>query len=749
MKKLLSKIGIFLLCFAMLFSLAACTDDPETPPEPDPPIVNPPETDPVPPELSELVDDEYAVSVRGEESEAPRYPKDEEWELLVQKQQALETGETFTETFDGTYFTSHLSAIGDGAEYEIVEGENAIEGKSLRIVTGGDYAGIRLTGAKFVAGATYAVEMDYNVIAPSNDFFFQFRDETAGAASDVFMTFGSAAGSGTLTGTFTLGMYSGYYIMIMPRNNAGEVVIDNIKITRAMNLELNGEIAVGSTVTAAYEYFDYEEDPEGATEFQWFAALTDTGLNKMILEGSGKTLAITEDMAGKYIGFQVIPKAASGDNPVGVPVLYMATESVGGTRPNYGETFSLEAGESFTEDFEADVGETKNLIYVPHGNTDNYIYRDAGRASNVLRIKSDGAYLGTDYTGISFAANTEYTVSFEYAFVTVPNTFYVQLRSSMNDSFYQLPTEGATAGEWQHAEGKLTVGNADDAFLMMFPDATPVEILIDNLTITRAEPPADTPPAASDLSLTGELAVGSTVTAHYTYSDGENDPEGDTQILWFAGLSDSGKNKTLLDNTGATLTITEDMAGMYIGFQVIPKAASGDDPVGAPVLCIAKETVGGTQADSGAAFALAVGESFTEDFEADVGQAKNLLFVPHGNTDNYILYDAAKDSRVLRVSSGGGYLGTDFAGITFAANATYRITFDYTFNVIPDTFYVQLRSSAGDAFFQLPVTGEAGTWQKASGELTVNNADDAFLMMFTQGLPVEILIDNLTIERIA
>ncbi len=755
MKKLLKKLGALLLCLVFVFSLAACGDKTPTKDDPDDPTVDPPptQTDPVPPELSELIDDEYATAERGDKPEVPRFPEDEEWKQLLEKQQAIEAGEKFTETFDGTYFTSRLSAVSDGASFETIEGSDAIEGKSLRITTEGNYAGIRLTGAKFIAGATYTVKMDYNVITPSDDFFFQFRDATAGSVSDLFTTFGATAGKGSIEHTFTLGMYSGYYIMIMPRTKAGELVIDNIEITRddsrpmASEVSLKGEVAVGSTVEASYVYSDYENDLEGESEIRWFTALTDTGMNKMMLDNTGKTLEITEDMNGKYIGFQVIPKS-QGENSTGVPVLFMATETVGGGRPDYGEKFSLEPGESFTETFEADTGEDKNLIYVPHGNTDNYIYKDADRNSNVLRIKSDGAYYGTDFTGISFTKNWTYTISFDYAFVTVPNTFYVQLRSTMGDSFYQIPTEDAVAGKWEHISGELTVGNADDAFLMMFPDATAVEILIDNLTITRAEPPEDNPPTAIDLSLEGELTIGSTLTAHYTYQDSENDPEGESEIQWFAGLSDTGKNKTLLDNEGSTLVITEDLAGMYIGFQVIPKAASGSDPVGSPVLLISKDKVGDTQVNAGEAFTLAVEESFTEDFEATVGQEKNLLFVPHGDTDDYIYYDAARSSNVLRIASEGGYLGTDFEGITFEANATYRISFEFTFEVIPDTFYVQIRANGQDSFFQLPTDQPAGVWQQASGELTVKDSG-GYLMMFTQGLPVQILVDNLKIERIA
>ena len=496
MKKFLKSLGLSFLGLVLAFS-SACSSgttssgdkdsasdsvsDSSSSPEP---------VEPVPPELSELLDDEYATASRGTKPEIPRFPEDEEWTMLLQKQQALKTGESFVETFDGNYFTSRLSAVSDGAQFEVIEGADAIEGKSLRMTTSGNYAGIRLTGAKFVAGGTYAVEMDYNVITASNDFFFQFRDATVGANSDVFATFGSSAGKGTLTHTFTLGMYSSYYIMIMPRNDAGEVVIDNIRITRldsspiASDLSLSGEIAVGSTVTASYEYTDYEGDPEGESEFVWFAALTDAGLNKMVLDNTGNTLEITEDMLGKYIGFQVIPVASKGDNAIGTPVLYMATESVGGTRPDYGSKFALAEGESFTEDFEADVGEDRNLIYVSHGGTDNYIYHDSDRNSNVLRIKSSGTYLGTDFSGISFAAGGVYRISFDYAFKTIPNTFYVQLRSSAGDSFYQLATDIA-AGTWAKASGTLEIGNAEDAFLMMFPDASAVEILIDNLTIER------------------------------------------------------------------------------------------------------------------------------------------------------------------------------------------------------------------------------------------------------------------------
>ena len=498
MKELFKKFGALLLCGTLLFS-AACgakgdgADSSESSssnsswvePEPDPV--------PQPPELSELIDDEHASASRGDKPEVPRFPEDEEWQQLVEKQRAIEAGESFTETFDGNYFTSRLSAVSDGARFEVIEGEDAIEGKSLRIETDGNYAGIRLTGTKFVAGGTYTIEMDYNVITPSDDFFFQFRDSTAGAASDIFATFGATAGKGKLTHTFTLGVYSGYYIMIMPRNNAGELVIDNIKVTRedsrpvASGLALDGEIAVGSTVTASYVYTDYEGDPEGESRIQWFVALNASGMNKTILENTGKTLTIGAELLGKYIGFQVIPMASTGENAEGVPVLYMASETVGGTNPDYGSRFELSEGESFTEDFEADVGEKKNLIFVPHGNTDNYIYREEARDSNVLRIKSDGTYLGTDFSGMSFSPRGIYRISFDYAFRTIPNTFYVQLRSSAGDSFYQIPTN-VEAGTWQKAEGILEIGNAEDAFLMMFPDASPVEILIDNLTVERIPP---------------------------------------------------------------------------------------------------------------------------------------------------------------------------------------------------------------------------------------------------------------------
>lgn len=335
MKELFKKFGAFLLCGTLLFS-AACgakgdgADSSESSssnsswvePEPDPV--------PQPPELSELIDDEHASASRGDKPEVPRFPEDEEWQQLVEKQRAIEAGESFTETFDGNYFTSRLSAVSDGARFEVIEGEDAIEGKSLRIETDGNYAGIRLTGTKFVAGGTYTIEMDYNVITPSDDFFFQFRDSTAGAASDIFATFGATAGKGKLTHTFTLGVYSGYYIMIMPRNNAGELVIDNIKVTRedsrpvASGLALDGEIAVGSTVTASYVYTDYEGDPEGESRIQWFVALNASGMNKTILENTGKTLTIGAELLGKYIGFQVIPMASTGENAEGVPVLYLS-----------------------------------------------------------------------------------------------------------------------------------------------------------------------------------------------------------------------------------------------------------------------------------------------------------------------------------------------------------------------------------------------------------------------------------------
>jgi 1,4-alpha-glucan branching enzyme len=83
-------------------------------------------------------------------------------------------------------------------------------------------------------------------------------------------------------------------------------------------------------------------------------------------------------------------------------------------------------------------------------------------------------------------------------------------------------------------------------------------------------------PQALNVSISGNLSVGSTLRANYTYFDANNDPEGDTQFKWYKSTSSVGKGKIQISQTSdSEYTLTADDKGNFIFVEVIPYAQTG------------------------------------------------------------------------------------------------------------------------------------------------------------------------------
>ncbi|WP_190276164.1 dockerin type I domain-containing protein [Paenibacillus sp. JDR-2] len=94
--------------------------------------------------------------------------------------------------------------------------------------------------------------------------------------------------------------------------------------------------------------------------------------------------------------------------------------------------------------------------------------------------------------------------------------------------------------------------------------------------------PSNTAPTATNVTFTGNLKQGNTLTGTYAYVDAENDPEGTPTYKWYAAEDNAGTGKTLIASaTTDTLTLTNAEVGKYIVFEVTPAATSGT-PTGAP-----------------------------------------------------------------------------------------------------------------------------------------------------------------------
>jgi hypothetical protein len=103
----------------------------------------------------------------------------------------------------------------------------------------------------------------------------------------------------------------------------------------ALNVVLQGNLAVGETLTGSYTYADVNGDPEGNSKFNWFRAdsLTQPQAEEIIGVHSESYVLTAEDVH-KYVAFQVTPIAASGNPSEGFPVRIWSAAFVAGVGIN-------------------------------------------------------------------------------------------------------------------------------------------------------------------------------------------------------------------------------------------------------------------------------------------------------------------------------------------------------------------------------------------------------------------------------
>lgn len=87
-----------------------------------------------------------------------------------------------------------------------------------------------------------------------------------------------------------------------------------IPIPAAKDVRIDGIAKVGQQLTAYYTYEDADGDLEGASTFKWYRSDDDKGTGKSEIQGAtDTTYTLTEDDEGKYISFEVLPKAQTGE----------------------------------------------------------------------------------------------------------------------------------------------------------------------------------------------------------------------------------------------------------------------------------------------------------------------------------------------------------------------------------------------------------------------------------------------------
>ena len=97
-------------------------------------------------------------------------------------------------------------------------------------------------------------------------------------------------------------------------------------------------------------------------------------------------------------------------------------------------------------------------------------------------------------------------------------------------------------------------------------------------------PAIPAPPFAYNLTISGNLSVGQTITGSYTYEDVNGDPEGTSLFRWLRADSTTQVIPDTISGIATlTYTVTAADSGKYIAFEVTPVAASGTLLTGEPV----------------------------------------------------------------------------------------------------------------------------------------------------------------------
>lgn len=482
-----------------------------------------------------------------------RIPQNPEWNKLVSSDSPLLVGESYTESFDKSYFETRLRPntatyytpdVTPDAGFTIVDDAGS---KSVLMqtngVSGGVFDYIEFSGMKFIEGASYTLDVDYTIVTPNRLFKMGFGPN---AQVPYFMDLsGTQAGqkvrtSGQFTANTPVGIgadvHAALILMVAGGDDPASIQIDSMTIKRlssipeARNAKITGNLQVGQTLTLGYTYYQDAGVLEGGTDIVWVTASDKNGKNLSVISSSAgiDTLKITSDMAGLYVGCIVTPKTVTPqNNGIGLPTVVMASNAVG-TAVSYGDFPIDTIGKSILEDFES-ISSAGNISFTPDDSVISYITDDPSKTisgSKSLFIDSPGGIKGGIFKDITFAGGKDYIVSFKYKFIDIaPSNLFVQFRA---------PSQGYTAdtnqtisapvvGEVKEFISKrFTFGNFNDYFMQIFDAYGAYKVVIDELKIECVEKeviiPGD-PETTADGSVLTDLA---TINKPYTTNFANN-----------------------------------------------------------------------------------------------------------------------------------------------------------------------------------------------------------------------------------
>ena len=101
-------------------------------------------------------------------------------------------------------------------------------------------------------------------------------------------------------------------------------------------------------------------------------------------------------------------------------------------------------------------------------------------------------------------------------------------------------------------------------------------------------------PTVTSALIGGDVSIGSVITANYSYSDPDNDPEGFSEVNWYLSNSKDGNYEKILGEHDSELYLEESYSDKFIRYEVTPHDSNDlhGEPIAVSYTHLCRTTVG-------------------------------------------------------------------------------------------------------------------------------------------------------------
>jgi uncharacterized protein (TIGR02145 family) len=316
-------------------------------------------------------------------------------------------------------------------------------------------------------------------------------------------------------------------------NDHGNTAASNLVNTAPTANSLNyiGNFRDGGTATIVYTYYDAQGDAQGATTLQWEIANDNTGTSKSNKSTSASVTFGPSDV-GRYVRIKLTPRAATGIlNGI---AYYGEWKLISSSTVPYGSSLY-----------------TTGTVAQGSLLTGTYTFNGGSGVENSL---------GSVYNWQSATNN----LGLDIQDLAIPETTPPQTIPTHTTTMTPLSTE---IGKYVRFGVKARDNASFSATDFVYSNwVGPVTLAVEVAPVARHVNFSPANPGTNVL-----------LTANYSYSDANEDPEGSTIFQWYTADDAKGTNQqtAIAGATAATFTITNAQANKFIGVGITPVAATG------------------------------------------------------------------------------------------------------------------------------------------------------------------------------